>query len=1217
MNSNSGSNPGEPKNEEMFEKLNNLFQLELKEFTNGLRGLQKKESEANEEKGVSVIKFVRYFVTWDEDNKKPWAPLFLSSISIKKSGKYKLTISNEFEINQVLIEYFKNENAILPSADLEEKFISEIININQFDEAIALFENHYKSEGVVGLKIKDRSLIGYFDYSNLPMVSDLGSEEFEELISEHELGEAIAAVDQEKIDKKILDDYSVGPFPEFKEIDKIIPSKEFLALDADSSQQLPILAAGKDFHLVIQGPPGTGKSQTIANMISYCASLEEPKKILFVSEKRAAIDAVLKRLNQNNLDFLILDVFKGLKPAKKREIYEELSTLIADGVPIHDSRNSKILDNKLHEVRKKLNSYSTKTDQDTFQDLEILNSSDKPTFSGGIDDYAYFLSEIDSDEVEDLINEISAEESKVSTEEKVDSLISAILTRNKILENKEVDIEFFEKYLLLNENFQTLGDFEDLLQQFKNISKLGEPKNEEMFEKLNNLFQLELKDFKKINELLTIALELNKVLNVFKAEIFSEDLERVFEEIDQYKKVNNKNAEAKLKETKAELFGLLKPFQLKNFFITKKTIEANARNVISAKNILNKYKFDFTKIDELTIASAEITNVFSELETSKEMIETNTNLKIDEFKSINELVKEIDIILKSTIVKDLSSLAKEYKTIEELNFNFYRIFDKGTKKNLEFIVKAILLKILLNGIYNDNFSETSEIQNESVENFMILDKHERVLQNIEQIKLKYTHNLEDAKLKYPDQLSKIKKEANKKRSQANFRKILDDAQDLMLGVKPCWVMSPLVASQVLPRKQIFDIVIFDEASQVTTPSAITAIGRGKTLVVAGDSNQLPPTDFFKTQLDEEFASETQDFSSILDVMEILIPSKGINDLEFHYRSKDERLITVSNKFMKYNLRTIPGLGNLEAIKFIKVDTKSDAEKGSNPDEVRAVCNEISDHMENNPEKSLVVITFGSDHMKYIEELFAKEYEELPHVASYIESWENTVEPFRIKNLETVQGDERDYVILSIGYGKRQGKLRYNFGPINKENGDRRLNVAASRAKESMTIISTITHEDLLDSKLNSKGPIMFKTLLKYFQLESEAPDEEKGIIGLQAFTNNLLVNKPPMNSIEKQIKRSIERLGYIVEPQFGASNYFIDFVIAEKSKPGKWLLAVEFDGASYHSSRTARDRDRLRQRNLEYFGWKFYRIWSTDWFNNKKKVLEDLDIELKKRIKEG
>ena len=193
----------------------------------------------------------------------------------------------------------------------------------------------------------------------------------------------------------------------------------------------------------------------------------------------------------------------------------------------------------------------------------------------------------------------------------------------------------------------------------------------------------------------------------------------------------------------------------------------------------------------------------------------------------------------------------------------------------------------------------------------------------------------------------------------------------MLRVKPCWVMSPLVASQVLPRKELFDIVIFDEASQIQTSSAATAIARGKKIVVAGDSKQLPPTNFFQKQLQDDLITESQNFDSILQVMDSIIEPNGNMQLEYHYRSKDERLIATSNICMGYSLKTIPGIYNSDAIKFVKVDTSLDSKEGSNPDEVRVVCEEISNHMLHHLDKSLVVIAFGSSHMKSIEDLFLK------------------------------------------------------------------------------------------------------------------------------------------------------------------------------------------------------------------------------------------------------
>ena len=387
-----------------LEKLQEEYDNEIKDFINGIKGLQKKESAANEEKGVSVIKYAKHFVSWYEDGKDPKAPLFLSSISIKKRGKYKITISNEFEVNQVLIEYFKNEKGILPSKEFEEKYIVEGLSVNKFSDAIQEFQSYYDAQGIKGLKIEDKSMLGYFDYSNLPMVSDLGSYEFEELFSDHELGEAIVTVDGDKIDQEIRDAYKV--FPTDEEIDTIKPSEEYLILDSDSSQQLPVIAAGKGFHLIVQGPPGTGKSQTIANMISYCASLDEPKKILFVSEKRAAIDAVLKRLNEKSLDFLILDVFKGLKASNKKEIYDEISKLIENGVQTYDDRSNKKLDKDLFEVRKKLNDLTIKTGYKNFEELEQFTSEDKSNFLEGHEELSDLLLNIDNQEIENLIERI-------------------------------------------------------------------------------------------------------------------------------------------------------------------------------------------------------------------------------------------------------------------------------------------------------------------------------------------------------------------------------------------------------------------------------------------------------------------------------------------------------------------------------------------------------------------------------------------------------------------------------------------------------------------------------------------------------------------------------------------------------------------------------------------------------------------------------------------
>ena len=272
-------------------------------------------------------------------------------------------------------------------------------------------------------------------------------------------------------------------------------------------------------------------------------------------------------------------------------------------------------------LEKKLNDLTKKIGQTNYEELELFTSEDKNNFLEGQEEFSELLINIGNQEIVNLIEEVSSDKASEFSIENVKEIVSLVLKRNKIFFNKNLDIEFLENYLLLNENFLEHENYDQLLENLKNISRLVQPESIELFKKLNNLFELELKNIKSIYELLNIALEINKVLNVFNSDIFSEDFESLLEEIDQFKKVHNKNAETKLKNAKNELFLKLKPFQLRKFFIAKKTIEENARNVVVAKNILTSYKFDFQKIDELTIATADIAEIFEELEGSREDIE--------------------------------------------------------------------------------------------------------------------------------------------------------------------------------------------------------------------------------------------------------------------------------------------------------------------------------------------------------------------------------------------------------------------------------------------------------------------------------------------------------------------------------------------------------------------------------------------------------------------
>jgi len=447
----------------------------------------------------------------------------------------------------------------------------------------------------------------------------------------------------------------------------------------------------------------------------------------------------------------------------------------------------------------------------------------------------------------------------------------------------------------------------------------------------------------------------------------------------------------------------------------------------------------------------------------------------------------------------------------------------------------------------------------------------------------------------PTQDSLIRKEAGKKTRHLPLRSLFDQAPDALVALRPCWAMSPLDVAQTLPPRPLFDLVVFDEASQVLPCDAISALLRGHRAMVAGDSRQLPPTTFFDSSGDEDDLDEDEesltDYESILDVMDARLSRRP---LTWHYRSQDERLIAYSNQEIYHgSLTTFPGADTDECLSLEMVPHRVGVatKKGSNSDEVLRVVDLMIGHARNCPKETLGVIAMGLNHANRIEEVLRQRLEEESNPD--LEDFFNEAGDERafVKNLERVQGDERDAIILSIGYGKNaNGKMLYNFGPLNREGGERRLNVAITRARKRMTVVTSFAYADMDPEKTRSTGAKMLRGFLKF----AESGGTELG--GADS--------AEPLNPFEIDILHKLKGAGLDLVPQYGCSGYRIDFAVRHPAKAGQFALAVEADGASYHSSPTARDRDRLRQEHLERLGWRFCRIWSTDWFNDHRPEVE-------------
>lgn len=450
------------------------------------------------------------------------------------------------------------------------------------------------------------------------------------------------------------------------------------------------------------------------------------------------------------------------------------------------------------------------------------------------------------------------------------------------------------------------------------------------------------------------------------------------------------------------------------------------------------------------------------------------------------------------------------------------------------------------------------------------------------------------------ELSLISREASKAKKHISIRSLLDRASDAVLALKPCFMMSPLSVAQYLkPGKFEFDLLVMDEASQILPEDALGAIARAKSVVIVGDPEQLPPTNFFQSYIesDEDGSLAVQASESIL---EALSGSFVNRRLQWHYRSQHESLIAFSNKhFYDNKLIIFPSTnkdGESLGIQFHKI--KGCFKQRKNNEEAEKIVQDIVSLIKQGKE-SIGVVAMNSEQQYEIEQRL--EIYKSKDVIFRIE-FENKFDTHRlfIKNLENVQGDERDVILISMTYGPESsgGRVAQRFGPINSSSGHRRLNVLFTRAKKRMQVYSSMSSSDVLPSPTANKGVPALKAFLEYC--------ETGHLHHIQ------ITGKSPDSDFEEAVMRELQKYGYECEPQLGVAGFYLDLAVKNPLNPNQFLLAIECDGKTYHSAKSARDRDRLRQDILENLGWNIHRIWSTDWFRNPTAALKTVLVKLDK-----
>lgn len=1143
------------------------------------RTIHKKAQAIYEERGIHTLYLACGLATWENPHGAavPAAPVLLAPATLTARGAaqqdFDLQVTGELEVNPTLLNALAAEfdvdcdpDELLASAGMEGAIDTQ----EELDLAYAWLDE--QASRVPGFSVRPKTVLGNFSYAKLPMVRDLqGSVE---ALAAHEL---VAALAGDPDAQQAIRDRRTDVDPSLP--DETPPADEFLVLDADSSQNYAInkVLAGQD--LVIKGPPGTGKSQTISNLIATLVARGE--SVLFVAEKRAAIDAVLKRLEQVGLHDLVLDLHGGV--SSKRQVAQSLAQALHTNATIAQPDLTQE-HGRLETRRRELNEWDAALHES--RDPWSLSLFDAQQRLLALGDQAETDVRLRGQKLHDMTaSEVERAREALREFVGLGGLHAAssspwagapITTREQVERARD---------LVDDLTLRTLHPALDHLETASASIGIPAPGSVAAW-----------------GDRLALWKGTRASLEHFDSGLFDESLDTVAEHLgplgegagarmsaalgDGEYRAAHKRAKALqrdgVKLRKSELLDAIRAAAEQQ----RQWRAEGGEGAPRAPEGLDDLLFEHAAVAEALNELADLLGVDAIDGSRTQVDERLRALRADagtlgRLPDLHRLRGTLNDTGLSELLEDLTAWHADIE---------------GALDTFEYCLMASIVDdVRLSDLRVGGFDGHQHAS--TVEDFRQADRRHiaTTAQRVRRLAAERAMRAEDEQ---PDEATLVKREAAKKSRHRPVRETFNSAPQVMTSIKPCWVMSPLVVSQVLPNDQpYFDVVIFDEASQVRPAEAIPAIARGRRLVVAGDEKQLPPTDFFSGPTigsdDEDegsLSAASTDFESILDTLLFLV---DWDMLSWHYRSADERLIAFSNAHLYgRSMLTFPGISGPECLGHVLVPWRADQAAGedSSNAEVLRVVELILEHAEQRADQSLGVIAMGIKHADRIDAALRHALRDRADLDDFFD--EAHPERFFIKNLERVQGDERDAIILTVGYGKSpEGRMLYRFGPLNTEGGERRLNVAVTRARRRMALVSSFSAAEMDPERTRARGADLLRLYIGYAESNGDKLDREAD-------------ESPELNPFEVDIRDALQAAGIPLICQHGASGYRLDFAAKHPEQPGRLVLAIEADGAGYHSSLTARDRDRLRQEQLERLGWRFHRIWSQDWFTARQREID-------------
>ena len=1220
------------------------------------------------EGGTNTLFLAVGFLRWKkspDDDRSYRAPLLLIPVKlVRKSAQSDFNLvhhEDEARMNATLLQFLERDFGVkVPQLEGELPVDESGIDVPGILEIM-----RQRVRDVPGFEVVEEIALATFSFAKYLMWKDLVDRQ--DNLRENRLVRHL-------IDSPEKTFPGVGtPLPRPEEMDATIaPSDLLTPLPADSSQLSAVVAAATGHDFVVIGPPGTGKSQTIANMIAHC--LAKGKSVLFVAEKSAALDVVHRRLCHYGLGEACLELHSSKSDRKsvigqlgaawdratdasqtewvkvtgdlkihrdKLNAYvEALHTKGSHGFSVFEAIGEAARGNSPFVL-----SFATidSHDAESYGTLADLSAEIERTHAAAAGCSAF--------------GAVTQEEWSYGWE---DQVFRAIDTLRTTLPELEETASQLAAALNLPPDANLSSERRAMLARFADVAKRTASDDfrialDAEFEGLaGGMGALE----KAINAVRTERGRLS-------ARYADEDIARMpLVELDRdWREANakmwpmsffSKRRVGKLLQSFAEGgsadpetdIGPLRALQSQLATIADNPLSA-APTFSGPETDVPKMRRFLTDASDLRIAVNDLTQRATDTAAMGERLSRligaggNRDPLVQTAASFAEAHERYrlafaDVETTLGVAPEARSLAILRETIDAMVIQKARLADwmRWTRLKRTAVARGLgpLVDAVEAGTVTDApaafrnayfrwwlplaMDASAELRGfahwdhaNTVETFRLLDAQARDLSSA-QVQRAIAHNL-PARDGVPrkSELGTLRHQIGLQRPSVTIRQLIGQMPQTFTKLTPCVLMSPLSIAQYLPAEQAhFDIVIFDEASQITTWDAIGAIARGKQSIIVGDPKQLPPTNFFgraTSEDDDDLESYEKDLPSILD--EAASAGLPTHQLNWHYRSRDEALIAFSNHHY-YGDRLVtfpsPSTGS-DALKFHKIDgIYARGEGRFNEAEAKAIAAYAVSRLKSwlllpeDERQTLGVITFNIQQQALIEDLLDQARRDDPALEWFFE--DDREEPVIVKNLENIQGDERDVMLFSITFAPdKAGKISMNFGALNRDGGEKRLNVAVTRARGELHVFSSITSDRIDLSRTKATGVKHLKNFLDYAERGSVAlPGMDEGSLG------------DAENPFEAGVADALRAKGWEVRTQIGVSGFRIDLGIVHPDRAGAYLAGIECDGATYHSSATARDRDAIREAVLRNLGWEIVRVWSTDWFRNAADSCERTDARL-------